>query len=63
MYAVTNELGALPARPTSDTLVTEDFGHRKLSNAVECTAEYDVDHQAPQTLRQPLPAGSKAGAI
>ncbi|KAG6204006.1 hypothetical protein E4U35_003801 [Claviceps purpurea] len=22
-----------------------------------------VDHQAPQTLRQPLPSGSKAGAM
>ncbi|KAG5934238.1 hypothetical protein E4U60_004018 [Claviceps pazoutovae] len=44
-------------------LVSGDFGHGKLSNAVECTAEYAVNHQAPQTLRQPLPAGSKAGAM
>ncbi|KAG6307465.1 hypothetical protein E4U44_007735 [Claviceps purpurea] len=47
----------------STTLVAEDFGRGKSSNAVECTAEYDVNHQAPQTLRQPLPSGSKAGAM
>ncbi|KAG6129784.1 hypothetical protein E4U28_007647 [Claviceps purpurea] len=36
----------------------EHFVHGKLSNTVECTAEYDVDPQALQRLRQPLPAGT-----
>ncbi|KAG6072112.1 hypothetical protein E4U16_005641 [Claviceps sp. LM84 group G4] len=52
---------AFATRPTCEILVTGDFVHGKLSNTVECAAEYDVNHQALQRLRQPRPAGSKAG--